>query len=87
MAALSHAIGEEHAIAVEARPSRAIRPAALVLALCALTVTTTTVLALGSGHVEHRVAAALVLSYDCAAPMLVGLVWLRRRPASRFGPL
>jgi signal transduction histidine kinase len=44
-------------------------------------------LALTSGHVEHPVATALYYSYLAVAPMLIGLYWWRRRPASLFGPL
>jgi signal transduction histidine kinase len=44
-------------------------------------------LALTSGHVEHPVSTALYYSYLAVAPMLIGLYWWRRRPASRFGPL
>jgi hypothetical protein len=33
------------------------------------------------------VATALYYSYLAVAPMLIGLYWWRRRPASRFGPL
>ncbi|HWK29235.1 MAG TPA: histidine kinase [Solirubrobacter sp.] len=47
----------------------------------------TTVLALTSRHVEHPLATALVTSYYTVAPALIGVLWLRRRPASRFGPL
>jgi signal transduction histidine kinase len=44
-------------------------------------------LALASDHLERPLATALYRSYLAAAPMLIGLYWWRRRPASRFGPL
>jgi signal transduction histidine kinase len=44
-------------------------------------------LAATSDHLEHPVATALYRCYLAVAPMLVGLYWCRRRPASRFGPL
>jgi signal transduction histidine kinase len=44
-------------------------------------------LAIKSDHVERPQATALYRSYLAVAPMLIGLYWWRRRPASRFGPL
>jgi signal transduction histidine kinase len=44
-------------------------------------------LVLTSGHVEQAGAAAAYRTYLVAAPVAVGLLWWRRRPASRFGPL
>jgi signal transduction histidine kinase len=44
-------------------------------------------LALSSEHLQRPVASALYWSYLTAAPMLIGLYWWARRPASRFGPL
>jgi signal transduction histidine kinase len=44
-------------------------------------------LALASDHLERPLATALYRGYMGAVPMLVGLYWWRRRPASRFGPL
>src|SRR5207253_1555973 len=44
-------------------------------------------LALASDHLERPAASALYGAYLIAGPMLVGLYWWRRRPASRFGPL
>jgi hypothetical protein len=43
--------------------------------------------ALASDHVERPVPTALYRGYLVAAPLLVGLYWWLRRPASRFGPL
>ena len=44
-------------------------------------------LASASDHLERPAATALYRSYLAAAPMLVGLYWWKRRPASRFGPV
>jgi signal transduction histidine kinase len=44
-------------------------------------------LALSSDHLQRPVASALYWSYLTAAPMMIGLYWWARRPASRFGPL
>ena len=44
-------------------------------------------LAHSSDHLERPVASALYWSYLTAAPMMIGLYWWVRRPASRFGPL
>jgi signal transduction histidine kinase len=44
-------------------------------------------LAVTSDHLERPTATALYRTYLAVAPMLVGLYWWRRRPASRFGPL
>ena len=38
-------------------------------------------------HLERVTGTALYRTYLVVAPMLVGLYWWRRRPASRFGPL
>lgn len=43
-------------------------------------------LAVTSEHVERPAATALYRSYVAVVPMLIGLYWWRRRPASRFGP-
>ena len=50
-------------------------------------VAVTVVLALTSDHLQRPVAAALYWGYLVAAPMLIGLYWWTRRPASRFGRL
>jgi signal transduction histidine kinase len=57
--------------------------AAAVVPMVALTVW----LALSSDHLERPLASALYWGYLTAAPMLIGLYWWVRRPASRFGPL
>ncbi len=44
-------------------------------------------LAAVSDHLERPAATALYRGYLVAAPLLVGLYWWLRRPASRFGPL
>ena len=44
-------------------------------------------LAATSDHVERPTATALYRGYLVAVPLLVGLYWWLRRPASRFGPL
>jgi signal transduction histidine kinase len=44
-------------------------------------------LALASDHLERPVASALYWGYLTAAPMMIGLYWWVRRPASRFGRL
>ena len=44
-------------------------------------------LAHSSDHLERPVATALYSGYLTAAPMMIGLYWWVRRPASRFGPL
>jgi signal transduction histidine kinase len=44
-------------------------------------------LAVTSDHLERPTATALYRTYLAVVPMLVGLYWWRRRPASRFGPL
>jgi len=54
-----------------------------IVPMVALTVT----LALTSDHLQRPVAAALYWGYLVAAPMLIGLYWWARRPASRFGRL
>ena len=50
-------------------------------------VAVTLTLALTSDHLARPVAAGLYWSYLTAATMAIGLLWWRRRPASRFGPL
>jgi signal transduction histidine kinase len=50
-------------------------------------VAVTICLGLTSDHLQRPVAGTLYWSYLTAAPMLIGLYWCRRRPASRFGPL
>ena len=40
-----------------------------------------------SDHLAHPLGAGVYATYLVAAPVLVGLVWWRRRPASRLGPL
>jgi signal transduction histidine kinase len=50
-------------------------------------IATTLALTLPSDHLQRPVAAGLYWSYLIVAPMAIGLVWWRRRPASRFGPL
>jgi signal transduction histidine kinase len=44
-------------------------------------------LAASSDHLERPAATALYRAYLAASPMVIGLLWWRRRPASRFGPL
>ena len=44
-------------------------------------------LAAVSDHLERPTATALYRGYLVGAPLLVGLYWWLRRPASRFGPL
>jgi signal transduction histidine kinase len=44
-------------------------------------------LALTSHYLERPAAAGVYWGYLVAAPMLIGLYWWIRRPASRFGPL
>src|SRR4051812_40976051 len=44
-------------------------------------------LALASDHLERPVGTGLYRAYIAAVPMLVGVLWWRRRPASLFGPL
>jgi signal transduction histidine kinase len=60
----------------------------VVVAVAVVPVTASAVwLAVTSEHVERPAATALYRSYLAAGPMLIGLYWWRRRPASRFGPL
>jgi len=40
-----------------------------------------------SNHLAYPRGAAIYATYLIVAPVLVGLMWLRRRPASRLGPL
>lgn len=58
-----------------------------VLALAAIAAASATWLAITSDHLDRSAATAMYKAYLAAAPMLVGLVWWRRRPNSRFGPL
>jgi signal transduction histidine kinase len=44
-------------------------------------------LSLTSDHLEYPRATAAYKTYVAVAPILVGLLWWRRRPASRFGSL
>ena len=44
-------------------------------------------LAVTSDQFEHPRGAAVYLTYLIVAPVVVGLVWWRRRPANRIGPL
>ncbi len=67
---------------VSARTMQRVAAAAIV-PMVAVTVW----LALSSDHLQRPVASALYWSYLTAAPMLIGLYWWVRRPASRFGPL
>ena len=57
--------------------------AVAIVPMVALTLT----LAVTSDHLLRPVAAGLYWSYVTAATMATGLLWWRRRPASRFGPL
>jgi signal transduction histidine kinase len=50
-------------------------------------VAVTLTLALTSDHLARPVAAGLYWGYLTGATMAIGLVWWKRRPASRFGPL
>ena len=45
------------------------------------------VLGVTSDHLAHPLAAGVYATYLVAAPVLAGLLWWRRRPASRLGPL
>jgi hypothetical protein len=54
-----------------------------ILALAGVSV----VAAATSDHVEHPTATALFYGYLVAAPFLVGLYWVLRRPQSPFGRL
>ena len=45
------------------------------------------VLASGSKHLRWPEVTGLYQAYLIAASVLVGVIWWRRRPASRFGPL
>ncbi len=59
---------------------------AAVLALPPVAVSSL-LLAGGSDFFAYPRATALYTTYLVVAPVLVGLMWLRRRPASRLGPL
>ena len=45
------------------------------------------VLASGSTHLRWPEVTGLYQAYLIASSMFVGVIWWRRRPASRFGPL
>jgi hypothetical protein len=60
---------------------------AAVLALALVAASSAGWLAVTSDHLARPGATALYKAYLVAAPMLVGIVWWRRRPESRFGPL
>jgi signal transduction histidine kinase len=60
---------------------RAVAIAVVPMALITL------LLADRSNHLEDRAVTGLYCCYSTVAPMLIGLYWWRRRPASRFGPL
>src|SRR4051794_34667033 len=85
--------GESTAAVALSTPS--VRRAALaagevrhLVALAVLPLTATAVvLSLTSGHVERPVVTGLYYGYLTFAPMVIGLYWWARRPASRFGPL
>jgi signal transduction histidine kinase len=65
-------------------PAVAQRAAAVAIApMVAVSLT----LALTSDHLQRPVEAGLYWSYLTAATMATGVIWWRRRPASRFGPL
>jgi signal transduction histidine kinase len=70
---------------VGSRVSAAVQRAVAVAIVPMVAVTLT--LALTSDHLARPVAAGLYWSYLVAATTAIGLVWWRRRPASRFGPL
>jgi signal transduction histidine kinase len=70
------------------RPRVSARTAQRLVAVAIVPMVAVTVwLALSSDHLERPVASALYWSYLTAAPMMIGLYWWVRRPASRFGPL
>src|SRR3954449_4056692 len=48
---------------------------------------TAVVLSLTSAHVERPVVTGLYYGYLTLAPLVIGLYWWARRPASRVGPL
>ena len=50
-------------------------------------VAVTLALSFSANHLQRPVAAGLYWSYLVAASMGTGLLWWRRRPGSRFGPL
>ena len=65
-------------------PTAAQRAVAIaIVPMVAVTLT----LALTSEHLEKPLAAGLFWSYLTAATLAVGLLWWKRRPESRFGPL
>jgi signal transduction histidine kinase len=73
-----------------ARSVRAwVRANARRLATLALLPVAVSSLLLGvtSDHLAHPRGAGVYWTYLIVAPILVGLVWWRRRPASRLGPL
>ncbi len=87
------AVAPSGAAEVEGAPARSVRAlfpasargaatvAILPVALSAL------LLGVTSDHLSHPSAAGAYWTYLVVAPVLVGLVWWRRRPASRLGPL
>ncbi len=89
------ALGADGAVAVSSHAGAERRPArvtarglqvAVAVAVAPMVVSAVW-LALASDHLERPTATALYRAYLTAAPMLIGLYWWRRRPASRFGPL
>ena len=89
------AIGADGAIAVPAGVRTVRRPWALTARSVQIAVAVAIVpivvsaiwMAAASDHLERPAATALYRAYLAAAPMLIGLYWWWRRPASRFGPL
>ena len=65
-------------------PSNVQRAAALAMPPIAAS---SLLLGVTSDHLAYPVGAAAYWTYLIVAPVLVGLMWLRRRPASRLGPL
>jgi signal transduction histidine kinase len=73
---------------VRARTRVSARAAQTAVALAIVPVGVSAIwLAAASRHIEYPAATALYRAYLAVVPMLVGLYWWRRRPASRFGPL
>jgi signal transduction histidine kinase len=88
--ALAPSRGAEAEAGVWARVTRALLPANLQRAAAlALVPVAGSSLLLGvtSDHLAHPLGAGVYATYLVAAPVLVGLLWWRRRPASRLGPL
>src|ERR1700712_4159115 len=73
--------GAERSPAVISDAQRAIALAVVPMTAFAV------VLALTSRHVRWPGVNALYYGYQTAAPLLIGLYWWVRRPASRFGLL